>query len=266
MSITRAEGSVRRPRRPAPRAQRAQLFAAPGSLIARGWRTRHAARSASTLAGRRPGRAAPFSRRAASRPRRRRGRRRAARRGTGSAKAPLPRKTTRTSPHSSQSSVRAFLRSLRFMRSRLSGVSRSTKSRPSMWSISWQNARARSSVPVVVRSLPSGRAPSHARAPGARASRRSRARTGSPRPCRCSPSLRRTRVHELDELALVLADGEVDDRSRAAAPRSGRGQADAGRRVHRLHHVVEQLWMAPSISARARRAVQHGVAVLHDGS
>ena len=49
---------------------------------------------------------------------------------------------------SSQSSVRAFLRSLRFSRSRLSGVRRSTNSRPSMWSISWQKARASSSVPV----------------------------------------------------------------------------------------------------------------------
>ena len=64
----------------------------------------------------------------------------------GMAKLPLPRKTMRTG-YSSQPS-RARLRSLRFIRSRLRGDRRSTKRSPSMWSISWQKARARSSVAV----------------------------------------------------------------------------------------------------------------------
>ena len=66
----------------------------------------------------------------------------------GIANAPLPRKTMRTGAQSSQSSFFARFLSLRFSRSRFRGVRRSTKSRPSMWSISWQNARARSSVAV----------------------------------------------------------------------------------------------------------------------
>src|SRR5262249_41977248 len=127
----------------------------------------------------------------------------------GTANAPVPRKTRRS--HSSQSSVRAFLRSLRLSRSRLSGVRRSTNSRPSTWSISWQNARARKRRGPLVRALRAVRVEAldhHARGADGRA-----AEAGHREAALVVALLalldHELGVDELDELLGVFADGEV---------------------------------------------------------
>ena len=126
-----------------------------------------------------------------------------------------------------------------------------------MWSISWQKARASRSVPVVHALLAVGIEPLHDHPRGPH--RRAAVTPGTerqPSSSRCSPSLlHELRVHELDELPGVLADREVDHDDAQGDADLRRGQADAGRGVHGLDHVVEErVDRAVDLASRARRA------------
>src|SRR5437899_3269654 len=73
-------------------------------------------------------------------------------------------------------------------------------------------------------------------------------------------------IDQLDELALLLADGEVDHDDAQGHGDLRRGQADARGRVHRLDHVVEEpADRAVDLTDGLGGLVEHRVAVFHDG-
>ena len=132
-------------------------------------------------------------------------------------------------------------RIFRQVSSRFKPRSRSTKSVPFRWSVSWQRARASRPVPSISRTLPEASAA------------RTRTRVGAQDLLReigdgkaallfllLPGALEDDRVHQDDHRAGIGADREVDDRHPLVDADLRSGQADAGRRVAGLDHVGDQ--------------------------
>src|SRR6476646_4261420 len=206
----------------------------------RGWRTGIPRCSARTLAGvAARARPRPFSRSgcvttaATSCP----ASRRAAREGT--AKAPLPRKTTRTGPGSLLPVVGARLLAQLALHEVSLQRSQAVDEQKAVDVVDLVAERAREELGALVGPLlPVRVEPLH---DDARRAHGGAAEAGHGQAAFVVPLLALAEhelgVDQLDELAGLLADGEVhdDDAQRHRDLRCG--QADAGGRVHRLHHV-----------------------------